>query len=211
MTQQSFDLSQRNLYLCTEIIPNITHFADEVLRGGVDILQLRDKNADAKEIIRCARELRKITRDHGVPFVINDRPDIALEVDADGVHVGQDDVSARLVRKIAPNILVGLSTHSIPELKASEDEPVDYISAGPISETPTKPGRMGTGPDYVQLAASTSPKPVFATGGIEPSVIEPLFVRGITHFVVVRFLTQASDPFRNAKVLRDAIDRCKEL
>lgn len=206
MSGADFDLWTRSLYLCTPIRADMANFASAVLTGGVDMLQLREKNADARTIIRHAIELRKITRDFGVPFFINDRPDIALEVEADGVHVGQDDVSVDLVRKILPNAIVGLSTHSEGELHDSLAADVDYISAGPIVATPTKPGRAGTGIDYPRLAVQRSQHPVFVTGGVIPSSISPLVKMGITHFVVVRYLTEASDPLGAARELKRAID-----
>ncbi|MDA8081522.1 MAG: thiamine phosphate synthase, partial [Actinomycetota bacterium] len=181
-------------------------FVSEALKGGVDVLQLREKKADARTIIRHAKELKRITQDFGVPFFINDRPDIALEVEADGVHVGQDDVDVDLVRKIMPDVLVGLSTHADDELKGSLGKAVDYISAGPIAATPTKPGRVGTGVDYAVRASSLSPKPVFVTGGVEPSLIKDLASRGIRHFVVVRYLTESPDPRLAARQMRTVID-----
>lgn len=205
--EPSFDLSNRNIYLCTGIRDDMITFLPEVLAGGVDIVQLREKQADARSILRHGREMLKITKDFGVPFFINDRPDIALDIGADGVHVGQDDVSVELVRRIAPTILVGLSTHNNSELQSSLDINANYISAGPIVETPTKPGRTGTGIAYVKHATKSSKKPVFATGGITPSSVTQLVEEGIQHFVVVRYLTEASNPFTNARKMREAVQR----
>lgn len=205
--RSSFDLLNRNIYLCTGIRDDMLTFLPEVLTGGVDVVQLREKRADARSIMHHAEEMLKITKDFGVPLFINDRPDIALEIGADGVHVGQDDVSVELVRKIVPNVLVGLSTHSESELNASLGIEVDYISAGPIVETPTKPGRSGTGISYAEYATSTSRKPVFVTGGITPESVKELVQAGIHHFVVVRYLTEASNPLENAKKMRDAVQK----
>lgn len=201
-----FDLSQRNLYLCTPIRNDFDTFLPQVLKGGVDVLQLRDKSADAKSLIHAGLEAKKIAHDFDVPFFINDRPDIALEIGADGVHVGQDDVSPTLVKQIMPSALIGLSTHCAEELTDSLGQEVDYISAGPMNKTPTKPGRQGTGQGYLELAASVSTRPVFVTGGVEPSIIGTLVGGGIRHFVVVRYITEATDPFRNASELRRAIN-----
>ncbi len=205
--RETFDLSKRHLYLCTSIRDDLTAFVSDVVRGGVDIVQLREKTATARAIVSCATELRKVTSDLGVPFIINDRPDIALEVGADGVHVGQDDVDVSLVRKILPAAIVGLSTHSSSELEDSLLKDADYISAGPIVPTPTKPGRSGTGIGYVQKASALSPKPVFATGAVQPAAIPELVTHGVRHFVVVRYLTQSDNPYRSALELRTAIDR----
>lgn len=202
-----FDLSSRNLYLCTPVREDLAEFVTSVLKGGVDIVQIRDKTADAKTIIQYSREIRKITNDFGVPFIINDRPDIALEVEADGVHIGQEDIPVSLARRIFPDAIIGLSTHGNKELQASLAEDVDYISAGPIVATPTKPGRPGVGQEYAEKASKVSPKPVFVTGGVQPSQIKGLVSIGIRHFVVVRYLTLAQDPFLAAQMMREAIDQ----
>ncbi len=201
-----FDLSAKHLYLCTGIRDDLTRFVSETIQGGVEVIQLREKYADARTIIRHAKEVKQIAHDFGVPFFVNDRPDIALEVGADGVHVGQDDVDVDLVHKIIPEALVGLSTHDHSELQDSLAKDIDYISAGPISATPTKPGRAGTGIGYAEQASLLSPRPVFVTGGVQPEAIKDLVARGIRHFVVVRYLTEASDPREAAKKLRTAID-----
>ena len=142
-----------------------------------------------------------------MPFVLNDRPDLALEVGADGVHVGQDDVPVSLARRIlGPRAIVGLSTHGPEDLTGAAAEDVTYISAGPVEPTPTKPGRAGTGLEYVSLASARSAVPVFVTGGVTPEKVPALAAAGVRHFVVVRHLTQAGDPRRAARDLRRAID-----
>lgn len=201
------DLSSRNLYLCTPVREDLSGFIASALKGGVDVIQIRDKTADAKTIINYSKEIRKITKDFGVPFIINDRPDIAIEVEADGVHIGQEDIPVSLVRRIFHEAIIGLSTHGDKELQASLAEDVDYISAGPIVATPTKPGRLGVGQNYAEKASKISPRPVFVTGGIEPSQINGLVSIGIRHFVVVRYLTLAQDPYVAARRLREAIDQ----
>ncbi len=202
-----FDITSRNLYLCAPLRDDLADFVVSALKGGVDVLQIRDKTADAKTIIQYSREIRKITKDFGVPFIINDRPDIAIEVEADGVHLGQEDIPVSLARKIFPEAIIGLSTHGDKELKASLSEDVDYISAGPIVPTPTKPGRPGVGQTYADKASKLSPKPVFVTGGIQPSQINDLVSVGIRHFVVVRYLTLSEDPYKAARLLREAINQ----
>ena len=133
-----------------------------------------------------------------MPFILNDRPDLALEVGADGVHVGQDDAPVALARRIlGPDAIVGLSTHGPDDLAGSSvptAAEVSYISAGPVEATPTKPGRPGTGLDYLRLATTTSAVPVFVTGGVTPEKIPALAGAGARHFVVVRYLTEAADP-----------------
>ena len=201
------DLSQRRLSLCTADRPDLADFISSCIAGGVDVVQLRDKVLDAKPLLARAAVAAAVCRDHGVPFVLNDRPDLALEVGADGVHVGQDDAPVALARRIlGPGAIVGLSTHSESDLAAAAAEDVSYISAGPVEATPTKPGRAGTGVGYVSLASARSSVPVFVTGGVTPERIPALTAAGVRHFVVVRYLTRAADARRAARALRDAID-----
>ncbi len=200
-------ISDRRLYLCTPDRPDLESFVGAAIRGGVDIVQLRERALSDRELVERARRLRGICGDHGVPFLVNDRPDIALEVGADGVHVGQDDVPPSLARRIlGPEAIVGLSTHAPSELEAATNEPVDYLSAGPIEPTPTKPGRPGTGLGYASTAAARAKRPVFVTGGVRPDRVADLVDAGVRHFVVVRYLTEASDPEAAARRLRAAID-----
>jgi len=203
-----FDLSRRRLYLCTPDRPDLERFLSECIAGGVDVVQLRDKELEARPLLERARLAAAVCRRHRVPFVLNDRPDLALGAGADGVHVGQEDAPVSLARRIlGPTAIVGLSTHAPAELEAAAHEDVTYISAGPVEATPTKPGRPGTGIDYVTLASGRSSVPVFVTGGVTPERIPALAAAGVRHFVVVRHLTRAPDARRAARDLRDAIDR----
>ncbi len=202
------DLAGRRLYLCTPDRPDLAEFLSACIAGGVDVVQLRDKDLEARPLLQRARLAAAVCRDHGVPFVLNDRPDLALEVGADGVHVGQDDVPVSLARRIlGPDAIVGLSTHSETDLAGAVGEDVSYLSAGPVEATPTKPGREGTGVDYVTLASARSSVPVFVTGGVTPQRIPVLAAAGVRHFVVVRYLTRAPDARTAARALREAIDR----
>lgn len=198
----------RRLYLCTPGRPDLASFVVACLRGGVDVVQLRDKVLPAGDLLSAARRLRDICSSWNVPFIVNDRPDLALGAEADGVHVGQDDVPPSLARRIlGPHAVVGLSTHTPEELARVQHEPVDYISAGPVEPTPTKPGRPPTGIEYVALALARSTKPVFVTGGITPERVPALAAVGVRHFVAVRYLTEARDPQRAAHRLRAAIEQ----
>lgn len=173
----------------------------------MDIVQLRDKHLEARLIVQRAQLARRVCVDRGVPFLLNDRPDLALDVGADGVHVGQDDASPALARRIlGPEAIVGLSTHAPAELDASVSEPVDYVSAGPVEATPTKLGRPGTGIGYVSYAVERAKRPVFITGGVTPQTIPALAAAGARCFVVVRFLTESDDPRASARTLRHAVD-----
>ena len=199
--------AERRLYLCTPDRPDLEAFIAACVRGGVDIVQLRDKDLDARTVLGRARVARAVCADLGVPFILNDRPDLALEVGADGVHVGQEDAPPVLARRIlGPRAIVGLSTHSPDDLAGATAEPVDYLSAGPVVPTPTKPGRPGTGEAYAGLATRQAGVPVFVTGGVSPDSVASLAAAGVRHFVVVRWLTGARDPEAAARALRRAID-----
>ena len=201
-------LALRRLYLCTPLRDDLPTFVAEAIAGGVDIVQLREKHADAATILSAARVLNAICEDVDVPFILNDRPDLALELGCSGVHVGQDDAPVSLCRQIlGPDAIVGLSTHAPHELEVGMTTSATYLSAGPIEATPTKPGRAGTGRGYAVSATRLAEVPVFVTGGVSAETIPSRVAAGLEHFVVVRALTEATDPRRAAAELRDAIDR----
>jgi len=200
-------LDGRRLYLCTADRDDLESFLAACMAGGVDLVQLRDKRLDARPLLARARVAAAVCRDHGVPFVLNDRPDLALEVGADGVHVGQDDAPPALARRIlGPDAIVGFSTHAPAELDAAAGEPVDYLSAGPVAPTPTKPGRPGTGLGYLRYASGVATRPWFVTGGVTPATVADMVAAGARRFVVVRWLTESDDPRAAARAVRQAID-----
>jgi len=200
-------LADRRLYLCTPDRPDLARFLADCIAGGVDMVQLRDKHLEARPLLARAHLAARVCATAGVPFILNDRPDLALEVGADGVHVGQDDAPPRLARRIlGHDAVVGLSTHSPPELEAAGGEPVDYLSVGPVSPTPTKPGRPGTGLEYLRHASVATALPWFVTGGVNPDTVGPMAESGARRFVVVRWLTESDDPRGAARALRAAID-----
>jgi thiamine-phosphate pyrophosphorylase len=200
-------LARARLYLCTSDRSDLAELITAVCGAGVDIVQLRDKELTDRALLERAVVAREVAHAAGALFVLNDRADLAVACGADGVHVGQDDVPAAVARRIVgPDMLVGLSTHAPDELAASADEPVDYVSAGPVEPTPTKPGRPGTGLAYVRLAAELSPHPFFVTGGVSPATLPAIAAAGATRFVVVRALTEAPDPPAVAKALRALIE-----
>lgn len=201
-------LADRRLYLCTPDRPDLARFLEECIAGGVDMVQLRDKHLDARPLLERARLAGRVCAAAGVPFILNDRPDLALEAGADGVHVGQDDAPPGLARRIlGADAVVGLSTHSPAGLEAAAGEPVDYLSAGPVSPTPTKPGRPGTGLEYLRHASVATALPWFVTGGVTPDTVGAMVAAGARRFVVVRWLTESGDSQAAARALRAAIDR----
>jgi thiamine-phosphate pyrophosphorylase len=202
-----FDLTRRSLYLCVAARDDMAEFLPAVLRGGVDIVQLREKNLSDDVRVAQAAVMAPICRDFSVPFVMNDSPELAAHVGADGVHVGQDDVSVSHCRRVlGPDAIIGLSTHADDEFDAGLTQPVTYLSAGPIEPTPTKAGRPGTGVDYARRAQARTSLPVFVTGGVTAQNVAGLVAAGLRHFVVVRYLTESPDPERAARALRSALD-----
>ena len=137
------------LYLITGARPDLESFLEAAVRGGVDIVQIREKKLADGELLAALQQAREVTRRLGVPLVVNDRPDLARLVEADYVHVGQDDLPVEAAR--AFGVDVGQSTHAPPELDATE---ADYVGVGPVFETPTKEGRPAAGLEYVRYAAA---------------------------------------------------------
>jgi thiamine-phosphate pyrophosphorylase len=175
------------------------------LTGGADIVQLREKELGRAEIERAANTFRRVADTFSALFILNDDPELARICDADGVHVGQDDVSAEQARELlGPDAIVGLSTHSEAQIAASAERPVDYISVGPIWETPTKEGRPGVGLELVSHAAENAPHPFFAIGGIDTGNAEEVVRAGAERLCVVRAVRDAADPAAAASELRRA-------
>lgn len=194
------------LYLVCDARPEALLRA--ALRGGADLLQLRDKRLDDDGLIAASRAFSAAADAHGIPFVLNDRPDLVAACRADGVHVGQDDLTPSQAREVVgPDAIVGLSTHAPAEFDAGQDEPeVDYLAVGPVYETPTKLGRPAAGLDYVSYAAErSSGRPWFAIGGLEAINVRSVIERGARRIVVVRAIADAADPEAAARALRDEL------
>jgi len=178
------------------------------LAAGVDLFQLRMKDARDDDVLRVADRARALCAAHDVPFLLNDRPDLAVRAGADGVHVGQDDVSPAAARAaVGAGALVGLSTHAPDQLAAAAAQPVDYVAVGPVHPTPTKPGRPAAGAAYVaHAAAHPPPVPWFAIGGLDAGTLPAVVALGARRIVVVRAITEAPDPGAAARRLREVLD-----
>lgn len=175
------------------------------LTGGADIVQLREKELGRAEIERAAETFRRVADTFSALFVLNDDPELARACDADGVHVGQDDDGAEQARELlGPDAIVGLSTHSEEQIAASAGRPVDYISVGPIWETPTKEGRPSVGTALIAHAAEHAPHPFFAIGGIDTGNAGEVVKAGAERLCVVRAIRDAADPEAAATELRQA-------
>ena len=196
-------LATARLYLVCDARPR--EWLRAAVRGGVDLLQLRDKTLDDDGLVTAAREFRAA----GAPlFILNDRPDLVEACGADGVHVGQDDLAPAAARAlVGPDRIVGRSTHAPEQADAADaDEDVDYLAVGPVHATPTKPGRPAAGLDYVSYAARTVGKPWFAIGGLDAGNASAVVERGASRIVVVRAITEADDPEAAARALRAALE-----
>ncbi len=181
-----------------------------VIDAGVDVVQLRMKDADAAEILEIGEQWMGVCENKQVPFIVNDRPDVALALAADGVHLGQDDLPPVVAREIlGPQAIIGRSTHSERDielaLREHADGLADYIAVGPVHATPTKEGRPGTGLSLIEHASRVAEMPWFAIGGIDPSNIADISDAGASRIVVVRAITEADDPGTAAEQLRGGL------
>jgi thiamine-phosphate pyrophosphorylase len=174
---------------------DLPEFLDAILGAGVDIVQLREKGAEAGDLIRWGMVFKEAAEAHGALFIANDRPDVAVALDADGVHLGQDDLPPEVARRIlGPDGIIGVSTHSPDQFDGAQPE-VDYLCAGPVWETPTKPGRPATGVDLIRYAAkSGEERPWFAIGGINQENLPEVIDAGANRIVVVRAVGEALNP-----------------
>ena len=203
MTERAVRLQEARLYLVCDEEPD--EFLAAVLAAGVDLVQLRMKDAPDTAIVATGQRFARAAAEHGALFILNDRPDLVAATGADGVHVGQDDASVAEARElVGPDRLVGLSTHSPAQVDAAAGLPLDYIGVGPVHATPTKPGRSAVGLELVRYAAGHAGVPFFAIGGIAPANVDAVSAAGAERIAVVRALTEAADPASVARRLRAA-------
>jgi len=198
-------LGDKHLYLVTnsDSFASEDEFLDAVasaLEGGVDILQLREKTKSANQIFTLGKKLKQLCAQYNTTFIINDRVDIAALVEADGVHLGQDDLDVKSAREIlGENAIVGISTHEPKQaLKAVEDG-ADYIGVGPVFATPTKQGRIPVGLEYVKWISENIKIPAFAIGGIDLTNCEKVLDAGMNRISVVRAIINADSPQKAAE------------
>ncbi|MCS7478855.1 thiamine phosphate synthase [Umezawaea endophytica] len=201
-------LAAAKLYLCTDARTgrgDLADFVDAALAGGVDVVQLRDKGMEAKQEIAALEVLAEACARHGALLSVNDRADVAAAVDADVLHLGQDDLPVPAARALlGDGVAIGRSTHDVEQMTAAAVEPgVDYFCTGPCWPTPTKPGRPAPGLDLVR--ATSSERPWFAIGGIDLANLPEVLDAGATRIVVVRAITEAEDPEAAARALRSRL------
>ena len=212
-------LAQCHLYLVTSPGPQLEAAVEGALQAGVRLVQYRAKEGvqqgaqqgtaapvDDSQRLQQARRLRQRCASHGALFIVNDRIDIAMAVQADGVHLGQGDLPPAVARQLlGPEALIGRSTHALDQLQQAVADGCDYVGVGPVKATPTKPGREPVGLDYVRQAAAASPIPFFAIGGIEAANVAAVQAAGGQRVAVVRAITEAADPKAAAAALLQAL------
>jgi len=192
--------ADRRLYLITGARPDLRVFLEAAVLGGVDIVQIREKEMPDGELLPRLELARELTRRLGVPLVVNDRPDLAVLCEADFVHVGQDDLPVEAARRFG--VAVGQSTHAPEEIERAT---ADYIGVGPVYATPTKEGRPAVGLELVRYAAAHARQPWFAIGGIDETNVAEVVAAGATRVAVVRAIGDAPDPEAAAANLRKAL------
>lgn len=228
-------LADARLYVCTDLsggVDGLMRFAHAVFRGGVDILQVRDKRAEARAEVAALRALRPVADHYGALLAANDRADVAVLADVDVLHLGQGDLTSLDARSlVGPDVVLGRSTRTLAQALTAHDDPeVDYFCTGPIWPTPTKPDRAAVGlelpravarhrqevargdADTEPIGAAAAPSrpalggtPFFAIGGVDLGRVPEVLATGADRIVVVRALTQAEDPEAAARALRSAV------
>jgi thiamine-phosphate pyrophosphorylase len=210
--QRRARLAAARLYLVTPVpgeppdagrLPDLLRAA---VAGGTEIVQLREKRLPDDELTAVANAARALCERIGALLIVNDRPAVAVEAGADGVHVGQEDMPVDQVRElVGPDMLIGLSTHARAEIDAADPALVDYIGVGPVHQTPTKEGRPAVGVELVRYAAANARVPFFAIGGLDAGNIAEVTAAGASRAVVLRAIADAADPEAAARELRAAL------
>lgn len=211
MNIKSYLLENRKIYLVTnsDNFNSDADFLDRValaLKNGVDIIQLREKKRPAKEIIELGFRIRELASNFGALFIVNDRVDIAKIVSADGVHLGQDDISPDAAREIlGEKFIIGISTHCPDDGVRAMKDGADYIGVGPVFKTPTKPGRVPVGLEYVKWASENVNIPFFAIGSVDTENVYDVIKAGAKRIAVVRAIMNADNPVENIQIFKNKL------
>jgi len=196
VTCERFSLGRSNL----EVL-------EAVIQGGSKIIQLREKDYPKRDLYNLALKFRKITTRAGVLLIINDHLDIALGVEADGVHLGQEDLPVQVARKLAPELLIGASTHSLAQALQGEKDGADYINIGPIFSTETKEGvKSVLGPEAIAAIRPHVKVPFTVMGGISEANIDQVLVQGARRVAMVTAITKAADIAAKVRSLKEKIN-----
>lgn len=208
-TRRQARLADARLYVVTDARRDrgdLEEFLDAVCEASADIIQLRDKTATEDELRAASDVFRRVAERRGALFILNDLPGLAVQVGADGVHLGQEDVHPDHARSVVgPDLLIGRSTHDVAQIDATADEDVDYFAVGPVHATPTKAGRPGIGLQPVRHADRHASHPWFAIGGLGHETVGPVLEAGARRIVVVRAVCDADDPADACWRLRRAL------
>jgi len=185
--------------------------AEEAIEGGVSMLQLRYKGEKAREFFGLAKEIKEVSRRHGVPLIINDRLDIALATDAGGVHVGQEDLPGGEARRILPrDMILGVSAASLEDAQEAERMGASYVGLGSIFPTGSKPDAgKPIGTEIIAEVSRIVQIPIVAIGGIQVANVEEVMEKGASGVAVISAVLQAKDPKAAARHLRTIIERAK--
>ncbi|WP_037286299.1 thiamine phosphate synthase [Saccharibacillus sacchari] len=181
---------------------------EQAILGGADIIQFRDKHSGKEELLRKAKVLRELTRRYGIPFIVNDHVELALEVDADGIHLGQGDLKLSEARRIVGSKIIGISTHAIEEALAAQEEGADYIGAGPVYATQTKLDVVApVGLDYIREVSRRISIPFVAIGGIKLGNADEVIDAGATRLCAISEIVGSEDPAGACRAFIDKLER----
>ena len=186
---------------------------EAAIQGGVDVVQLREKGMDARDRYQLGRRLRELTAEADVPLVVNDRVDLAVAVDADGVHLGQTDLPVEVAREqLGSNAIVGVSAATVAEARAAADAGADYLGVGAVYGTDSKDvaeDRDGVGPDRIRSITDAVDVPVVGIGGITADNARPVVEAGASGVAVISAITAAADPTAAAAALREVVEHAR--
>lgn len=188
---------------------DVVEVASEVIKGGAKVIQLRAKDVSAKDFLKLGLDLRVLTKDSDVNFIINDRVDVALACEADGVHLGQDDFLIRGARDLMGEKIIGISTHTIEQALEAEKEGADYISIGPVFSTDLKPGYPPTGLELIQRIRSTIHIPFVAIGGINLENVSQAILSGADNIACAQAVMKAPDTEKATEAILERIREAK--
>lgn len=186
----------------------LTEVMEQAILGGADIIQFRDKHSGKEDLLRKAKALRALTRKHGVPFIVNDHVELALEVDADGIHLGQGDLKLAEARRIVGGKIIGISTHAIEEALEAQEQGADYIGAGPVYATQTKLDVVApVGLDYIREVSRRISIPFVAIGGIKLGNADEVIDAGATRLCAISEIVGSEDPAGACRAFIDKLER----
>jgi thiamine-phosphate pyrophosphorylase len=187
--------------------PNVVKSVEDALRGGATSIQLRLKDSSTKEMIEVGKVIRRLTRDYGALYFVDDRIDVALATDADGVQLGPEDMPIAIAREIAPNLIIGASVYSVDDAVKAEKEGASFLGAGSVFPSPTKPDARVIGLEGLRRIVESVRIPVVAIGGINKDNVEAVLRTGVAGVAVISAVMGAEDVYRATLELRKIIDR----